>query len=65
MWNNFRLEIMFTIDLKVLEVQETSFAFQEKTGSKSESLCSQLEVDLLRENIIIDGKNISAHIREP
>ena len=56
---------MFTIDLKVLEVQETSFAFQEKTGSKSESLCSQLEVDLLRENIIIDGKNISAHIREP
>ena len=57
---------MFTIDLHVLlEVQETSFVFEEKTASKSESLCSQLEVDLLRENIIIDGKNISAHIIEP
>ena len=57
---------MFTIDPHMLlEVQETSFAFQEKLPPNQKRLCSQLEVDLLRENIIIDGKNISAHIKEP
>ena len=57
---------MLTIDLHVLlEVQETSFVFEEKLLPNQNRLCSQLEVDLLRENIIIDGKNISAHIKEP
>ena len=57
---NFRLEIVFVIDLSLVG-QETSFAFYEKLTSKSENHCSQLDADLLSNNIIIDGKNISAN----
>ena len=60
------MEIMFTIDPHMLSiVQETSFAFQETTASKSETFMFAIGSWPFTREHNYRWKNISAHIKEP